>query len=313
MSIFSHFHMQSPEDYFNDSFCDCFGGGGGDGGAAARAEAEQKKREARINSNISLIDLLFQNDPSSLNTERGTLSEEQAKLRDPFEFLTESSGFRAGPGDTIITTTPEGQFRVRRDPDFARRGEIDARLKEIGEVLPLLQGPTNQERESRVIKDVEDFFFDDLNEQKEDARRISKFELARRGGIGGSQELDTNARLQKREDDARLKIGNVALDARNNLRTQDEQARAALIDQANKGLERDVLTSNFTDTLDNTLQRSRDTAKLTRFDPFFEQAGNLFTDVELIRGNQEGRNRADRALQSFFAANPGRNFGTVRR
>lgn len=306
------------------------GGGGGDGGAAARAEQEQKKKEERIKSNIALIDMLFKNDPAAFQKELEELTKERETLRDPFDFLSDvnpsASGLLTGgtPTDTLIRIVnpsqgdnpnyvgPDNRFLVRRDPDAVRRGEIDARLKEINSVLPLLKGPTNEQRESRVIKDVEDFFFEDLNEQKEDARRISKFELARRGGIGGSQELDANKRFQRKEDDARLDIGNVALDARNNLRTQDEAARAALIDQANKGLERDILTSNFTQNLDNTLQRSRDTAKLTRFDPFFEEAGNLFTDVELIRGNEAGRRRADDTLNSFFAANPRRNFGTVR-
>lgn len=308
------------------------GGGGGDGGAAARAEKEQKKKEERIKSNIGLIDMLFKNDPTELQGELEGLTTERGSLRDPFEFLSDTNtteqgifGGGGGPTDTLVRVirrpTPindlshtgnDKQFLIRRDPDAVRRSEIDSRLKEINEVLPLLKGPTKAERESSVIKDVEDFFFEDLNEQKENARRISKFELARRGGIGGSQELDANKRFQRKEDDARLDIGNVALDARNNLRTQDEAARGALIDQANKGLERDILTSNFTQNLDNTLQKSRDTAKLTRFDPFFEEAGNLFTDVELIRGNQSGRQRADDALNSFFAANPRRNFGTVR-
>jgi len=306
MSIFSHFYMQSPGDFLDENMCDCLGGGGGDGGAAARAEADQAARAKKIKGNISLINLLFKNDPAKNNSRIEELKGERDALR-PSRIpgaLTGATPFFHG------ITSASGIPSL--DPDRQRRSNINTAIQRRKEAKKLLTGPTKVEREASAISDVENFFFDDLNEQKADAERLSRFELARRGGTGGSQDLDTQERFQRKEDKARLDIGNVALDARNNLRSQDEELRAALIGQANAGLDRDVLTGDFINSLDNSLQRSRDTAKLTRFDPFFQEAGNLFTNVELARGIQTGRNQADDRLQSFFSADPKRNFGTVR-
>jgi len=288
--------------------------GGGDGGAAARAaqdRADQKARERRIKKNIDLIDILFQNDPSGIEADKLALTDELAAFGPKVKKKIPNPAFQGIAGtDANLGQFPEFIFQ-NFDPNKKRKKEINRELKLSDEALNLLgEGPTKIEREAEVVGDVENFFFDDLNEQREDAGKAIKFELSRRGGFGGSQELDALEKFQKKEDRGRLDIGNVAINARNDLRAQDAQLKASLIDQANRDISTDVLTNQFVGNLGQGLAQARDTAKLTQFDPFFENAGTLFTNVELARGEQAGRDRARRAM-SFFSADPKRNFGFV--
>lgn len=279
MSILRAFYFNNPSDFASILPVNLLGGG--DGGAGDRAERdrrEQKEKEARIAKNISLIDVLFDNDPSALEDERLILNQELG----------------------AFGTTP------------ARNTEIQTEIDTINESLGLLEGgPTKVEREQDVVTNVENFFFDDLEEQRERGGRDVRFEIARRAGFGGSQEIDALEEFQRKEDKARLDIGTVALDARNDLRSQDALLRSNLIDQANRDIQTDILTGQFVNNLGTGLARATDSAKLTQFDPFFENAGNLFSNTSLIRGDELGRQRAFRQL-SFFSADPSRNQGIVR-
>jgi len=308
MSLFKHFYLDGGGS-FPVKFCDCKGG---DGGAAARAEAalkRQQEKDQRIRDNIDLITTLFDNDPSQVGSEIGTLGTERSAL--PPGFYKDvanpdfDDGISVGAGNQ--RTIPEFQ-----DPSAPRRLGIDARLRILNSASGLLTGPSKTERESSVIGDVENFFFEDLKTQKTRESRNLRFELSRRAGFGGSQEIDAIEEFQRKEDRGRLDIGNVALGARDNLRTQDAALKANLIDQANKDIRRNVLTNNFIGDLGSGLARATDTAKLTQFDPFFENAGQLFSNVAIAQAGQRGTNNAQRQL-SFFAGDPKSNSGIITR
>lgn len=279
MSIFSNFYLNESGDFIPNNLCHCFGGG--DGGAADRAERDRQERlakEKRIRENIELINVLFKNDPEARASQRLEVNKQISELD-------------------------------KLDPE---RFKLEQQLQGFNRVDALLTGPSQKEREASTISNVQDFFFDDLNEQRGDAVQQGSFELSRRGGLGGSQELDFLTNLQKKEDRARLDIGNTALDAKNNLIQQDAALKANLINQANQDFSTDILTSDFVNNLGQGLEQAQDTGRLTQFDPFFQFAGNLFSENALIRGDELGRGRADKAL-SFFSANPSRSSGSIGR
>ena len=306
MSLFRHFYIESGES-FPVKLCDCKGGDGGAGARADAALAKQAAEDKRIRGNISLIDLLFANDPNANAAELEELQAELAAFGDP-------------PTQPILPDSPFGAIADQQgktfspivDPNAARRGEIDSRILLLNDAAGLLTGPTKTQREASVVGDVENFFFDDLTEQKEISSREGKFELRRRGGTRGSQELDFIRETQRKEDDALLDIGTVAQSALDNLRLQDSVLEANLIDQANLDIDRNIITGDFVNNLGAGLSSATNTAQLTQFDPFFENAGNLFKDVALARGGASGRRAADDNLLSFFAGDPKRSFGTVR-
>lgn len=183
--------------------------------------------------------------------------------------------------------------------DEAQRRE-DERRKKINDTISAIEAIFDKPDPNRLenIKNTTTAYYTPkLAEQREQGSRDLKFELARRGLIGGSAEVDALEQLQKREDEAREQIGSFATQAVDRAKALDNALKNNLIAQANAGGNQETLTSNaLSGQLTNATQAQNE-IKLQNLGNLFSDAGLLFRNIEVGRGNAAGRS----AIQNLLA------------
>ena len=97
----------------------------------------------------------------------------------------------------------------------------------------------------------------DVNEQYADAERANRFGLARNGLMGGSADIDSNARLQDITNKGLLQAGGIADSAAAKLRAQDESARQNLISMAQSGIDTGTAQQMAIESLNTTAQQAQ--------------------------------------------------------
>jgi len=109
-------------------------------------------------------------------------------------------------------------------------------------------------------EDINKYYGNQLNEQRTNAERGSRFDLARRGVTGGGAAIDEEADLLKRYNQQVLKIGNQADASVRDARSADERARGKLIDRVSAGGSADAAIQSAQSDLDVSLNTIRDNA-----------------------------------------------------
>ena len=97
----------------------------------------------------------------------------------------------------------------------------------------------------------------DVNRQYGDAEKANRFGLARNGLMGGSADVDSNARLQEMTNEGLVKAGGIADNASSALRTADESARQSLIAMAQSGIDTGTAQQMAQQQLESTSQRAQ--------------------------------------------------------
>ena len=97
----------------------------------------------------------------------------------------------------------------------------------------------------------------DVNDQYADAERANRFGLARNGLMGGSADIDSNARLQDITNKGLLQAGGIADSAAAKLRAQDESARQSLISMAQSGIDTGTAQQMAIESLNTTAQQAQ--------------------------------------------------------
>ena len=97
----------------------------------------------------------------------------------------------------------------------------------------------------------------DVNRQYGDAEKANRFGLARNGLMGGSADVDSNARLQEMTNEGLVKAGGIADNAASSLRTADESARQSLIAMAQSGIDTGSAQQMALKQLESTSQRAQ--------------------------------------------------------
>lgn len=77
----------------------------------------------------------------------------------------------------------------------------------------------------------------EVNDQYADAERANRFALARNGLLGGSSDIESNARLQEKTNEGLIQAQALGQQAASDLRTADEQSKQSLIAMAQSGID----------------------------------------------------------------------------
>ena len=96
-----------------------------------------------------------------------------------------------------------------------------------------------------------------MNRQYGDAERNNRFGLARHGLMGGSADVDSNARLQEITNEGLMKASGIADSAAASLRAKDESARQSLISMAQSGIDTGTAQKMAMESLDSTSQEAQ--------------------------------------------------------
>lgn len=97
----------------------------------------------------------------------------------------------------------------------------------------------------------------EVNRQYGDAERNNRFGLARHGLMGGSADVDSNARLQEITNEGLMKASGIADSAAASLRAKDESARQSLISMAQSGIDTGTAQKMAVENLNSTSQEAQ--------------------------------------------------------
>lgn len=155
---------------------------------------------------------------------------------------------------------------------------------------------------NRLRGSVFDYHKGDLDRDMADESRRLKFEMIRRGHLGGSQEVDATGDLQRLYNEGLLQAGGIADSARNQARAGDQSARAQAI--------RDITLDVDSGTAINSAINQSQLAGQQAFDQARGQnLGDTFSRLSyLYDQGQQKRGRAA-AVRDYSAMRGGSGVG----
>ncbi len=235
---------------------------GGDGGAKAMRRMEEE-RQARINAAIKAINDIF--DPPSYRRGSG-----QATSYDPSKTYYNPDGSIFDPTSKYKETywyRPVGGAKpMENDRVQGTRYVSRLDMNKVNGALAngqLYTGVENVAPENKRLKLYEDqrnavyeINSKDVNRQYGDAERNNRFGLARHGLMGGSADVDSNARLQEITNEGLMKASGIADNAAASLKAKDESTRQNLISMAQSGIDTGAAQQMAMEKLNTTAQEA---------------------------------------------------------
>ena len=224
---------------------------GGDGGAKAMRRMEEE-RQARINAAIKAINDIF-DPPARKQGVNAATSFDPSKTY----YNADGSVFSGALDDKATLGAMMTETNAIRNASSAgskggtgRYQSINGRLWDMNKVNgalangQLYTGVENVAPENKRLKLYEDqrnavyeINSKDVNRQYGDAERNNRFGLARHGLMGGSADVDSNARLQEITNEGLMKASGIADNAAASLKAKDESTRQNLISMAQSGID----------------------------------------------------------------------------
>jgi hypothetical protein len=165
---------------------------------------------------------------------------------------------------------------------------------------------------STIGDDVRAYHAQRLGEDLADTQREAKFELARRGHLGGSQELDVAGDVRKLNDRRLLEIGVLGDAAVSDARGRDQQARLGAIRDINADVDADSAIQGALS------QVGLNTRAATEFGQG-QNLGDAFAALTYLYGRRREAGQREAARQAYggfgpstgIAATGSRGAGTI--
>ena len=250
---------------------------GGDGGASAMRKMEEE-RQKRIDDAIKEINTIFDPQPYTRGVNAATEFDPdktyynadgtrfdysqglQDRIMNPasrknvyYQKGDYANAQRYSPGTQQNNTVSDVFYRLKYGSalDALNKGQLYTGVETIK--------PENQREKlyEDQRKAVYDLNVRDVNRQYGDAERNNRFGLARHGLMGGSSDVDSNARLQEMTNEGLMKASGIADDAASNLRTSDEKAKQSLISMAQSGVDTGTAQQMAMESLNSTAQQAQ--------------------------------------------------------
>lgn len=163
-----------------------------------------------------------------------------------------------------------------------------------------------------VGTDTRNYYSQQLEEDREAARRALDFQKARTGVAGSSQGIDMDSEFQKRYDRGLLDVSNRADSAASGMRTSDEQARLGLISKVASGIDQGSAVSSAMSQLQTNLENARNQSMQGRMANVFSDLLAGFTNGQALSGANAAKQQYERnPLGNFVVASDSN--GTIQR
>lgn len=138
-----------------------------------------------------------------------------------------------------------------------RQAKIEAAIRAINQIFDSKAASAGREK---LYADQRDAVYEinarDVNRQYGDAERNNRFGLARHGLMGGSVDVDSNARLQEISNEGLMKASGIADSAAASLKSKDESAKQNLISLAQSGIDTGTAQQMAIEKLNTTAQEA---------------------------------------------------------
>jgi hypothetical protein len=214
------------------------GGGGGDGGAGAAQEEERRKSELRRR-----IDLMYGIDtPSQPQTYHGPFAD-NPKIGGKF-----NEGYARQHAEEMARTSPEAE---------AARNSLEAEKTKLGDATRA-------------------YYADQLADAYEKGERKARFSLARRGVLGGSQQVDVMSELDRDRDMGATRVDDTVRRALAQLEASREQERLNAIQLVNSGAGESAVTAAHRG-LQNAFANAESAQKVNLVEDLFSAGADAFT------------------------------------
>ena len=127
------------------------------------------------------------------------------------------------------------------DPGAAARQQEAERQARINAATNTINSIFGNSSRDQLYADQRNSVYDlnrtEVDRQAEQAARSNLFGLARSGLLGGSQDIDSNAELNRRTNEGLMRARSVADQSAADFRRSDEQLRSNLVSMAQSGID----------------------------------------------------------------------------
>lgn len=270
------------------------GGSGGDGGAAEMEANRQNRTKAaidRINAIFNGADIQVPVGQASAYNPGQTYYNSDGSVYVPpttqtrQEISADDAGYWTGSGDSDTfrlnqgvgsvpvgdSSTSSGYYRNVASTDM---GAINKAVQDgnLYTGIQTVKGGDRQRMYDQQQQAVTELNQKDVIRQQADAERQNRFGLARAGLSGGSADVDSNAQINRLQNEGLMKATGIGQQASADLRTADERTRQSLIGMAQSGIDTGQVSSLALAGLDANAANAKSAASGAT-------VGNVFGDL----------------------------------
>lgn len=156
----------------------------------------------------------------------------------------------------------------------------------------------------RIGSAVENFQNSRLQDDLDRTQREARFELARRGQLGGSVAVDVGRDIRRLNDDRRLDIANLSTQAVTDARTKDNEARLSAIRDINSDVDAGSAIAGALNQRALSANQSIDFGK-------GQLLGDAFANLAYLYGKVRDARAVQQARQNYGGFGPSTGIATV--
>lgn len=194
-----------------------------------------------------------------------------------------------------------GNNKAQREAQEAERQRQAAIQNTQATVNSVFNDPQREADIADYVGALREYWGQDLDRQKGDTDRAMRFALARNGQIGGSTQVDQQARFADDYAKAVLQIEQKAQGQGASIRAADQDARARLISLATSGLDATTAAQQSAAAMRSNLESSRSGSLMASLQPMF----SAYQQYAEKSSERKWRNEADKKTVGLYANIPG--------
>lgn len=295
---------------------------GGDGGAG-EARRQEEERQARINAAVAEINRIFNGGPSK----RGVGAVGGINTADRNKTYYDQHGNPVNlvgyvPPDTVVEEREKldaggippmsADLKLRGMKNTPEHKRIQSMI-EAGQLYSGIEEVAGTGGRQQLYEQQKAAVYDinkrDVERQYQEAERDTRFGLARSGLLGGSEDVDANARLQELNNEGLMKATGIADQAAADLKTADERSRQSLISMAQSGIDTGTAQSMALRNLDATAQSAAGARQGASIGNLFGDLGQAYLLRQQRAGMQAG---AGSGYQQYGVSSPQQTYSGSR-
>jgi hypothetical protein len=235
----------------------CGGGGGSNGPSEAQMRAGgEAARQADAIANLNAV--------FGYGTKKPPVYEAMYMKNKPGKYVT-GPNVQQGDSEQPTTLYEPGESYFDEAGYNAAQAEYNASggdLPELAKRKALYQ---------KFAKDAKDLQINDLTKQKDVASRETGFDLARRGLVGGSRQIDVNRDIDDQFNKGVLQAETNAQGVANQAEASDEKTRISLINGIRSGMDQADASSGALNAMSQSAKDAQNQARQQDVSGFFDE------------------------------------------
>lgn len=181
-----------------------------------------------------------------------------------------------------------------------RQARISAAVNTINDIFNTAGREDLYNQQKQAVYDIN---AQDVNKQYADAERANRFGLARSGLLGGSADIDSNARLQEMTNEGLVKAAGLGDAAASDLQRADESTKQSLISMAQSGIDTGTAQQMALNNLNANAQAASGASAGSSLGGLFNDLSQAYLTNQIVNASRQG-------WQGMSGSNPYSVLGT---